>query len=102
MSTMTFALLSSGLRGTAFKGHCAARSLKSSVLRLYMATPGSGGEDQVSSDANAAQEQPWKDCLGQNEASELDNALFFEYEFSIDQLMEIAGLCVAQVSIVEI
>ena len=44
------------------------------------------------------EEIPWKDCLGQKEASELDNALFFDYEFSIDQLMEIAGLCVAEVS----
>ncbi len=44
-------------------------------------------------------ELPWKECLGQNEATELDNALFFDYEFSVDQLMEIAGLCVAQVTI---
>ena len=34
--------------------------------------------------------------LGQEEARELDNALFNEYQFSIDQLMEVAGLCVAQ------
>lgn len=40
---------------------------------------------------------PWKNCLGQAESTELDNALFFDYEFSVDQLMEIAGLCVAQV-----
>lgn len=39
----------------------------------------------------------WTDCLGQNDSAELDNALFFDYEYSIDQLMEIAGLCVAQV-----
>ena len=39
----------------------------------------------------------WTDCLGQNDSAELDNSLFFEYEYSIDQLMEIAGLCVAQV-----
>lgn len=51
----------------------------------------------------AAQQQeggdplPWKDCLGQTESTEVDNALFFDYEYSIDQLMEIAGLCVAQV-----
>lgn len=43
------------------------------------------------------EEAPWRDCLGQKEASDLDNTLFFEYEYSIDQLMEIAGLCVAQV-----
>ena len=41
----------------------------------------------------------WKEYLGQEEAREFDNSLFFEYEFSIDQLMEIAGLCVAQVRI---
>ena len=39
----------------------------------------------------------WTDCLGQSDAAELDNALFFDYEYSIDQLMEVAGLCVAQV-----
>lgn len=51
-----------------------------------------------SAEGGGAQEQPpWKEYLGQNEATELDNALFFEYEYSIDQLMEIAGLCVAQV-----
>ena len=59
--------------------------------RRYMASQGGGNEP-------AEAERPWKDCLDQNEASELDNALFFEYEFSIDQLMEIAGLCVAQVN----
>ena len=36
--------------------------------------------------------------LGQEEAREFDNCLFNDYQFSIDQLMEIAGLCVAQVS----
>lgn len=46
-----------------------------------------------------AEERPWRDCLGQKEAADLDNSLFFEYEYSIDQLMEIAGLCVAQVSV---
>lgn len=50
-----------------------------------------GGEE-------AGGEVPWKEYLGQTEATELDNALFFEYEYSIDQLMEIAGLCVAQVA----
>ena len=44
-----------------------------------------------------AEELAWRDCLGQQEASDLDNTLFFDYEYSIDQLMEIAGLCVAQV-----
>ena len=41
----------------------------------------------------------WKDCLGQTEAMELDKSLFSEYQYSIDQLMEIAGLCVAQVCV---
>ena len=36
--------------------------------------------------------------LGQEEAREFDNCLFNEYQFSIDQLMEVAGLCVAQAS----
>ena len=47
----------------------------------------------------AAQEDepPWKEHLGQAEAAELDNSLFYDYEYSIDQLMEIAGLCVAEV-----
>ena len=36
-------------------------------------------------------------CLGQEEAREFDNSLFNDYQFSIDQLMEVAGLCVAQV-----
>lgn len=26
----------------------------------------------------------WTDCLGQNDSAELDNALFFDYEYSID------------------
>jgi hypothetical protein len=34
--------------------------------------------------------------LGQEEAREFDNCLFNDYQFSIDQLMEVAGLCVAQ------
>ena len=42
-------------------------------------------------------EPEWREYLGQEEAAEFDNSLFFEYEFSIDQLMELAGLCVAQV-----
>lgn len=53
--------------------------------------------------AGGDQQQPeepvWRERLGQNEAKEFDNSLFFEYEFSIDQLMELAGLCVAQVSV---
>ena len=56
--------------------------------RYLMAEQGKGGEE----------EEQWRDCLGQSDASELDNALFFDYEYSIDQLMEIAGLCVAQVN----
>lgn len=44
-------------------------------------------------------EPEWREHLGQEEAREFDNSLFFEYEFSIDQLMELAGLCVAQVTI---
>lgn len=39
-----------------------------------------------------------KRCLGQEEARECDNSLFNDYKFSVDQLMEIAGLCVAQVT----
>lgn len=42
-------------------------------------------------------EPVWREYLGQKESQEFDNSLFFEYEFSIDQLMEVAGLCVAQV-----
>lgn len=33
--------------------------------------------------------------LGQEAARDFDNALFNEYQFSIDQLMEVAGLCCA-------
>ncbi len=44
-----------------------------------------------------AEESPWRERLNQVESQEFDNSLFFEYEFSIDQLMELAGLCVAQV-----
>ena len=29
--------------------------------------------------------------LGQKDAQDFDNSLFFEYQYSIDQLMEIAG-----------
>ena len=53
-----------------------------------MAGPGEAAENA---------EEKWKERLGQEEAREFDNSLLFEYEFSIDQLMEIAGLCVAQV-----
>ena len=35
--------------------------------------------------------------LGQQEARSLDEELFTEYKFSVDQLMEIAGLSVAEV-----
>lgn len=48
-------------------------------------------------EAKEAKEPEWREYLGQEEAAEFDNALFFDYEFSIDQLMELAGLCVAQV-----
>ena len=34
--------------------------------------------------------------LGQEEAQRLDQELFNEYSFSLDQLMEIAGLAVAE------
>ena len=54
----------------------------------------SGGDQQ-----QPEEEPVWRDRLGQTEAKEFDNSLFFEYEFSIDQLMELAGLCVAQVSV---
>lgn len=37
--------------------------------------------------------------LDQESALKLDIALFNDYMFSIDQLMEIAGLCVAQVTV---
>jgi len=37
-----------------------------------------------------------KEFLNQEDAREVDNSLFFEYKFSIDQLMELAGMCVAQ------
>ena len=35
--------------------------------------------------------------LGQQEAQAVDEELFNEYKFSVDQLMEIAGLSVAEV-----
>lgn len=35
--------------------------------------------------------------LGQEAARDFDNALFNDYQLSIYQLMEVAGLCVAQV-----
>ena len=35
--------------------------------------------------------------LGQEAAREFDNVLFNEYQFSIDQLMEVAGLCCTHV-----
>lgn len=47
---------------------------------------------------DGGQEEQWTDTLSQSDATELDNALFFDYEYSIDQLMEIAGLCIAQVN----
>ena len=43
--------------------------------------------------------EKWRECLGREDSREFDNSLFFEYEFSIDQLIEIAGLCVAQVCV---
>lgn len=51
--------------------------------RNYMAAEQSGGG---------------KTCLGAEEAREFDSCLFNDYQFSIDQLMEIAGLCIAQAS----
>lgn len=32
--------------------------------------------------------------LGQEAAQQFDNALFYDYEYSIDQLMEIAGIMI--------
>ena len=58
----------------------------------YRTVMASGGDQQQ------PEEPVWRERLGQTEAKEFDNSLFFEYEFSIDQLMELAGLCVAQVS----
>lgn len=57
----------------------------------YRSVMASGGDQQQ------PEEPVWRERLGQTEAKEFDNSLFFEYEFSIDQLMELAGLCVAQV-----
>ena len=54
----------------------------------------SGGDQEQ----QQSEEPVWRERLGQTEAKDFDNSLFFEYEFSIDQLMELAGLCVAQVS----
>ena len=59
----------------------------------YSTVMASGGGQQQ------PEEPTWRERLGQTEAKEFDNSLFFEYEFSIDQLMELAGLCVAQVSV---
>ena len=49
-----------------------------------------GGEGEGSSVA--------KHFLSQDEAREVDEALFKHYQFSLEQLMEVAGLCVAQVT----
>ena len=65
-----------------------------SRLTRYRSVMASGGDQQ-----QPEEEPVWRDRLGQTEAKEFDNSLFFEYEFSIDQLMELAGLCVAQVSV---
>ena len=69
-------------------------SISGSCRRVpqYRTVMASGGDQQQ------PEEPVWKERLGQTEAKEFDNSLFFEYEFSIDQLMELAGLCVAQVS----
>ena len=45
------------------------------------------------------QEPQWRECLNAKDARELDNSLLFDYEFSSDQLIEIAGICVAQVTV---
>ena len=68
--------------------------LCSRVLQ-YRSVMASGGDQQQP----PPEEPVWKERLGQAAAKEFDNSLFFEYEFSIDQLMELAGLCVAQVSV---
>lgn len=65
-------------------------------LLQYRTVMASGGDQQQQPEA---EEPVWRERLGQTEAKEFDNSLFFEYEFSIDQLMELAGLCVAQVSV---
>ena len=44
---------------------------------------------------SGVQDQPR--LLGQQEAQAVDEELFTEYKFSVDQLMEIAGLSVAEV-----
>lgn len=63
-----------------------------------MAEGGEDGDRRAGEGEEGEQQEPqWREYLNAEESRELDNALFFEYEFSIDQLMEIAGLCVAQV-----
>ena len=59
-----------------------------------------GGEDRGREGEGEGEEQEpqWSEYLNAKDAREFDNSLLFEYEFSIDQLMEIAGLCVAQVT----
>ena len=52
----------------------------------------------MAAEGEVVKEPVWRKHLMQEEAAEFDNSLFFEYEFSIDQLMELAGLCVAQVT----
>ena len=46
-----------------------------------------------------AEDVQWKEYLNFEESREIDNSLFFEYEFSVDQLMEVVGICIAQVSL---
>ena len=71
-----------------------AKSLKSATLTKTVARQ----LKKSASGFNMAEGKAWRDCLGQQEATDIDKCLFSDYQFSIDQLMEVAGLCVAQVS----
>ena len=56
----------------------------------------SRGRRCIMADGGGGESGAGRRYLGQEEAREFDNCLFNEYQFSIDQLMEVAGLCVAQ------
>lgn len=85
------ALHLSRFRPTQMLGLCLyQRSLLFRAVELFIPT-------FIGRNLGMASNRPELKYLTQKEAADLDNELFTEYAFSVDQLMELAGLAVASV-----
>ncbi|XP_066577286.1 NAD(P)H-hydrate epimerase isoform X2 [Amia ocellicauda] len=79
--------------GVLVTSHCARRGRALAHRGSCPVTSGSGASGRFSSSSMEAA-KPIR-YLGQEEAQKIDEELFTEYRFSVDQLMELAGLSCA-------